>query len=559
MDSTPYTFIGKLKGITLEGKSALNKRVAFCTLLRKLVKAKQTGKVVDKPKLCARFNLPARMFNTALLYADAVVSSAIECQKMALEDVEHDINRQVVEAFWSPAEEQHGRVRKLIRLYRQRKSLLAQRGNPHIHFGRKEYQDQAAKGWKQAYEEARNDRIGSLGSADEAGGNSTFQIKAVQVEGKPRFELHHARKLMGTFKLDAGQQLQLEAVLAINHQPFAFTNEIAKQGKRKGQLVDRKVTTGRTPLTVWLLRRGSHWYAHVSFFKTRPQPDYTPVGAIGVDLNCDSIADSWVTMADGAPLVVQHHKRMFDPNWSKNQKATWIYEQINELVQTAKTNRLMICLEYLDFEHCKRWLRTKLGTMLRIMPYRKIRQAFERRCREHGVVLRYVKSNYTSLLGAVLSDYPNLGRDQAAGAIIGLRGMEAGNAWLEEQCQSLAVEQRTRLRINRKRKFGCTVTIDGVLIARQLKALPSEDRGADVHQFQNRAGRAISELSTAMGAHFYNRGVLPVCWKETSSGWIGRQAAIPAVKPATGKSSRHIAMPGVKAPLRKTECSSLSN
>ena len=48
----------------------------------------------------------------------------------------------------------------------------------------------------------------------------------------------------------------------------------------------------------------------------------------------------------------------------------------------------MAVLEYLDFERCKRWLRTKLGAMLRVMPYRPIRKAFERRCLEHGVVLR---------------------------------------------------------------------------------------------------------------------------------------------------------------------------
>jgi hypothetical protein len=40
----------------------------------------------------------------------------------------------------------------------------------------------------------------------------------------------------------------------------------------------------------------------------------------------------------------------------------------------------MAVLEYLDFERCKRWLRTKLGAMLRVMPYRAIRKAFERRC-----------------------------------------------------------------------------------------------------------------------------------------------------------------------------------
>jgi len=49
-----------------------------------------------------------------------------------------------------------------------------------------------------------------------------------------------------------------------------------------------------------------------------------------------------------------------------------------------------------------------------------------------------VKPNYTSILGAVLTDYPSLGRDQTAAAVIGLRAMEAGNAWLEVKCRTLA-------------------------------------------------------------------------------------------------------------------------
>jgi len=91
-------------------------------------------------------------------------------------------------------------------------------------------------------------------------------------------------------------------------------------------------------------------------------------------------------------------KRMF-PSWRREQKEAWIYEQITQIVLTAKANRCVVVLEYLDFEGCKRWLRTKLGAMLRIMPYRKIRKVFERRCMEQGVVLRYVKSHYTSILG----------------------------------------------------------------------------------------------------------------------------------------------------------------
>jgi len=32
------------------------------------------------------------------------------------------------------------------------------------------------------------------------------------------------------------------------------------------------------------------------------KPDYSPVGLLGVDLNCDSIADTQVEMADGQPF-----------------------------------------------------------------------------------------------------------------------------------------------------------------------------------------------------------------------------------------------------------------
>jgi len=79
-----------------------------------------------------------------------------------LEDVEIDINRQVVEAFNGPYQEQPGRIGKLKRLYKQRKKLLAQLGRPHIHFGRRFYHEQETAGWKKAYDDARNDRIGCL-------------------------------------------------------------------------------------------------------------------------------------------------------------------------------------------------------------------------------------------------------------------------------------------------------------------------------------------------------------------------------------------------------------
>ena len=554
-DTIPVTLTGRFKGITEFGHKLLQKRKPYCRLLRKLVRAVQAGNTPNKPLLSAKYRLAGRMFNTAFKQAQAIVGSAIESLKSTLEDLGIDINRQVVECFHSPSGELHGRVRKLKRLYKQQKKLLKQQGRPHIHFGRKAYQDQEAAGWKQAYEEARNDRIACIGSSDEAGGNSTFQIRVKHEDWKTHFEVYHARKLIGRFNLKPQQASELEAILAINHQPFTFTQEKAKQGPRKGQLVLRKVTTGRVPLTVTFIREeNKHWYAKVAFIKDKVTPDYAPVGAIGVDLNCDSIADTWVQMADGAPLVQSHHKRLFDPSWTKERKVAWIYEQVNDIVLTAKENHLMVALEYLDFEGAKRWLRTKMGAMLRVMPYRQIRQVFERRCMEQGVVLRYVKSNHTSLLGAILTDYPNLGRDQAAAAVIGLRASEAGNAWLEKQSQKILVQERSRLRINRKRQFGCTVMIGKVWIDRQLQDHPEKapalDRSADVHRFQTAAGRAINDLSKAMGALFQKNKRIPGCWERSGSEWKRcNRVQIP----------RHPVVPEVKRHCEKPKCSTLGN
>ena len=550
-----YTYIGRLKGVTDFGKEALRLRVPFCTMFRGVLKAKQLGGELNKSELQTKYELPGRMVNTAFLYAEAMIKSAVECQKEDLEQTERDIQRQVHEVFWSESRQLAGRVSKLKRLYKKRKGLLVQVGKPSIHIGRKEYQNQLKAGWKAAYEVARNDRIGCLGSADELGGNSTFKVKADPLTSG--FNLYHEARLVGKFNLQKAEALELNAILAINHVPFKFSMEIATQGKNKGKLVKRKITTGRVPLTLWLIKGedDSRFWVHVSYFKDKVLPAYAPVCAIGVDLNTDSIASNRVHFVDGG-LKLDWAKPLFDPEMSKTEKATWIYEVINGLVAEAKARNYMIVLEYLDFEGSKRWLRTKLGAMLRIMPYRKIRQAFERRCMEEGVILRYVNPSYTSLLGAVLTEYPNLGRDEAAAAVIALRATEEGNAWLEARCAELAKAERCKIRINRKSQFGCTVQVDGGLIPRQSEHGAQKYRGTAAHTRQNLAGRAISELSKAMGGYLYQRGVVPVCWKGSVDGWS-------TAPPNTTKACRHAQR---EAPLQKTQnwsnfvlCSSLIN
>ena len=83
---------------------------------------------------------------------------------------------------------------------------------------------------------------------------------------------------------------------------------------------------------------------------------------------------------------------------------------------------------------------------------------------------------------------------------------------------------------------------------RQLEDQPARensslDRSADVHRFQRCAGRAISDLSKAMGAHLYKEKVLPLCWKRSGL----------ATDPW------HPVVPDAETPRQKTECSTLSS
>jgi hypothetical protein len=189
---------------------------------------------------------------------------------------------------------------------------------------------------------------------------------------------------------------------------------------------------------------------------------------------------------------------------------------VNRVVKQAKEHNCAVVLEYLDFENCKRWMRQKLGAMLRVLPYRQIRHAFERKAREMEVVLRYVKSNHTSSLAAILGDYPNLGRDEGAAVVIGLRGTQEGNQWLEKR--SLEIIQSpspVALRINRKRRFGRRIVVVEGLVERQSEHEALEDSKTGVHRNQMIVGRAINDLSKALGVHWAMAHCLPLCWKRS--------------------------------------------
>ena len=460
------TEIGRLQGITEAGHSWLQQAASYCRMERAIMARLLAGQDLAKPALMDEFGFPGRMVNTGLIQAKGMIDSARECAKLNLEDAAEAIGRKLGE-YWEASEdpagqpELKGRRRGLAKLVAREARAEAAVRKPSIFPGRQAFLRQSELGprWKADYEAARADHIGCVGSADEACGNSTLQVTLGEAElrdGKlwQWCELKHAKAVLGRFRLRADEHEALVGILRLNAaakqlaEVDAWLDEagtlihpkqvarMVKEGQTPASTrkVMRAVTVGRTALNVMLHRHeDGRWYAHLSYGQTSfPQP-HDPVGWMGIDLNADSIAHACLS---NDQVLLSYGKTYFPQGGPRGARATELYQQVNALVAEAQARQFGISLEFLEFEGPKRWLKHKLGEILRMFPYRKIRAIFEDRCRAAGVPLRFVPPGYSSLLGALFSQmYPELGRDQAAGVVLAARASEKGNAWLEALCE----------------------------------------------------------------------------------------------------------------------------
>lgn len=497
-DATAFvTEIGRLRCITDAGHSFLQQSAAFCRMERATIARLIADKPVDKPALMVEFGFPGRMVNTATIHAKGCIDSARECAKLNLEDATEAIGRKLGE-YWEASEatdgqaELFGRRRGLAKLVAREARAERAVVKPSVFPGRHAFlrQSELGPGWKADYEASRADHIGCIGSADEACGNSTLQVQLDEPEMREGnlwwwCTVAHAQQVLGYFRLRADENEDLLGILQTN----ATSKELAEvdawlddQGriihpKKVAQLqkegrspvatrkVLRTVTKGRTALNVMLHRHeDGRWYAHLSYGQTNFPKPFEPVGWMGVDLNVDSIAHACLS---NDLVLLSYGKTYFKPDGPAGERTTELYKQINALVAEAKERRLGMSLEFLEFEASKRWLKNKLGVLLRMFPYRKIRAIFEDRCRAAGVPLRFVPSGYSSILGALIAQrHPELGRDQAACVIIAARATEDGNAWLEGLCETATKAESITLRFNAKGLFGCNTTLMGATSAR---------------------------------------------------------------------------------------------
>lgn len=481
------TDIALLREMTPAGRAFVARAPEFCRMERAILHRLQAGKKISKPALCREFGFPGRMVNAAHDAAGGLVRSARECANLAFAGTTEALTRALahyMDACADPARrgELHGRERNIARLIEQeaRHELLVD--YPQVFVGRAEFARQHKNAnWKREYIACRSDHISANGGADETAGNSTLQVSLGPTEdigGRiwQWFRLAHAGEHLGRFRLWVSECDSLTRAVMANHvrkQSAMVESWFDAAGKkisdrRRAAMIEdgeqpasvrkvkRTVTVKRIGLTIDLRRQeNGRWHVHVARQVKATNKALSPEGWIGVDLNCDSVAWAQVAMKDGQPAVSAYGKDHFPAGGPTGTRLTVLHLHINAIVERAAEERCGVCLEYLDFEHCKRWLKTKLGAMLRVMPYRKIRAAFERRCLEAGVPLRYVPPKYSSVLGAIISQgWSHLGRDQAAGVVLALRAGEDGNQWLERTCEEVARAERVSLRFNAKGKYG---------------------------------------------------------------------------------------------------------
>jgi len=264
-----------------------------------------------------------------------------------------------------------------------------------------------------------------------------------------------------------------------------------------------------TALKVFFKKReNGSWYIYVGYAIAEAPKPRTFNGVLGIDLNNGHLEGSAV---NNKLEVVQYWKEAYDAKCDKHTRERELYDIIRKFVGYAKDNNYKVSLEYLDFEHSKKYLQNKLGAMLHVLPYRKIRKKFERECYKLGVELVYVKSEYTSVLGNLITSQDcKYSRDTAASVVIAMRALEGGNAYLNRICISLK-----RIRLNAKGMFGRHIDIGEGLGAGKI------DTARSVYALQYELGRSIKKtMDMLSGVYYHDKqlGRIRTRWKATFDG-----------------------------------------
>ena len=463
----------------------------FGKLVRRLAVDMLKARSHTKPRLCKTFKASARVYNLADSFAKSMVNSAIEAHIKALIALSRlDSTASLWFLGGYGRNEEPAKLRqRLHRVHVRGSKLDAFPEKPSIFIGGKRhfYNQHNGGDWKEKYIRARHDCFGARGSKDETCGNSTYQIRFARL-------IVEAHKVSGR-------------IVPCNMYEFGVTSKGKKLGtfllNEKESRKLRDCLSDNTALKVFFKRldNGS-WYIYTGYaIAEAPKPTVFN-GVLGIDINNGHLEAAAV---DNNFNIVQYWKESYDTECDKNTRERQLYAIIRKFVAHAKDNGYKLSLEYLDFEFCKRYLQNKLGTMLHVLPYRKIRKKFERECRKYGVELVYVKPEYSSVLGNLIASLCcKYSRDVAAAAVIALRAIEGGNGYLNKLCVSMK-----KLRLNVKGMFGRHIDIDdrNVEPMAESKGEPREgkidtDRG--VYAIQYATGRSLNKLMKVLSGIYYH-------------------------------------------------------
>jgi len=471
---------------------------SFGKLVRRLAVDLLKDSAHTKPALCKQFNVPARQYNLADSFAKSMVNSANELHKLHRETTDANLEKAIrsyLEGINREEDPKQLRQRKR-KVLRYETALDVFPAKPSIFIGgQKHYYNQHLdKDWKSKYIASRQDCFGARGSKGETSGNSTYQISFVKqvveetkVLGKLipynqyEFKVISKQKKLGTFRLSEKEANKIKCCLANN-----------------------------TALKVFFKKRDNgSWYVYVGYAVAEAPKPKIFNGVLGIDLNNGHLEGSAV---NNKLEVMQYWKEVYDSKCDKHTRERQLYAIIRNFVGYAKANNYKISLEYLDFEHSKKFLQNKLGAMLHVLPYRKIRKKFERECYKSGVELVYVKSEYTSVLGNLIASLDcKYSRDTAASIVIAMRALEGGNAYLNRICINLK-----RIRLNAKGMFGRHIDIgESGLRAGKI------DTARSVYAIQYEIGRSIKKtMDMLTGVYYHDKqlGRIRTRWKATFSG-----------------------------------------
>jgi len=527
------TIVQHLVDTTPEFKAhAKSEAPKFCKVAQQIVAYEQKSVAYTQTSMHRKFGISKRAFAQAKMIARAKIVSAVACRENDIATKEDKFERNAYKYFETQFD---GSPKHVVSKLRKRLIDIEQElerivdpitGKPKpssvfmygakIYYDQHKYADHAQ--WKREYILARSPQFGAMGSRTDLGGNGMYPIRFLKTEMKEItsrkqtvrtqvywFELRHKGKRAGKFHLTADEGIPLRDILAINNAPQKF-KDLTDPKRPKGM-----ITTGRIPIQVMFNRHGNNWNIHISYRYIRQPKPKQFAGTVGIDRNNGHL-EACQTIVNGT-LQLRHYRkldyeRLMQENAAVRNQA--IYQWCREIVKWAKDDNCIVVLEDLDFEGIKACEDHPLCPTLHRMGYKKVEAKIEREAFIHGVEVRYVNAANTSLLGNLIATlYPELGRDTAAGAVIGLRGTKEGNTVLAELCRRFLLQKKVVIRINCKGKCGQHIRVVNSSLGQTHTG--SGNTATEVgtltdNQIQKYVGGLISGISKSLSRQWRSKG-----------------------------------------------------